>query len=330
MDLKKKRVFITGAEGFIGSHLTELLARESAHVRALCKYNSFNDWGWLEAVPCLADIEVVTGDICDSHQCLKLVKGTDLVLHLAALIPIPYSYSAPDSYVDTNVKGTLNLCHAALAAGVERFVHTSTSEVYGTAQYVPIDERHPLNAQSPYSATKIGADAIVHSFCCSFDMPGVIARPFNTYGPRQSARAVIPTIVSQLINGLMEIHLGDLQTTRDFTYVEDTCRGLMAIASMDGGLGEVFHIGSNTEISVGDLFQRIATLAGIKARIVEDPNRRRPAKSEVLRLLCDNRKLKGATGFEPRVELDEGLRRTIAWFRDETNRGRYKEQLYNV
>lgn len=330
MNLGKKRVLITGADGFIGSHLTELIVREAAHVRALCLYNSFNDWGWLEESPCLQDIEVETGNVCDPHLCRKLVKDCDVVFHLAALIPIPYSYRAPDSYVDTNVRGTLNLCQAALDAGVERFIHTSTSEVYGTAQYVPIDEKHPLNAQSPYSATKIGADAIVRSFYCAFEMPAVIARPFNTYGPRQSARAVIPTIISQLVAGRTEIELGDLTATRDFTYVEDTCRGFLAIATMDAGMGEVFHIGSNSEISVGELFERIANLAGVQARVVQNPNRLRPPGSEVFRLRCDNRKLKECTGFEPRIGIDEGLRRTIAWLRDGNHAKRYKEHLYNV
>jgi NAD dependent epimerase/dehydratase len=330
MDLRNTRVLITGADGFIGSHLTELIAREAAHVRALCLYNSFNDWGWLEECSCLKDLEVQTGNICDPHLCRKLVNECDLVFHLAALIPIPYSYRAPDSYVDTNVRGTLNLCQAALEAGVQRFIHTSTSEVYGTAQYVPMDEKHPLSAQSPYSATKIGADAIVHSYYCSFDMPAVIARPFNTYGPRQSARAVIPTIISQLLGGRTRIELGDLTATRDFTYIEDTCRGFLAVASMDGGLGEAFHIGSNAEISIRALFDRIAALSGAQADIVQSPARIRPTKSEVFRLRCDNAKLKQCTGFEPRISLDEGLRRTIAWLRNENNAKRYKEHLYNV
>ncbi|HVP49151.1 MAG TPA: GDP-mannose 4,6-dehydratase [Bryobacteraceae bacterium] len=330
MELRDKRILITGADGFIGSHLTELATKEAAHVRALVKYNSFNDWGWLEGLPCLHDIEVVTGDICDPQFCRKLAEGIDVIFHLAALIPIPYSYRSPDSYVDTNVRGTLNLCHAALAAGVRRFVHTSTSEVYGTAQYVPIDEKHPLNAQSPYSATKIGADAIVRSFFCSFELPAVIARPFNTYGPRQSARAVIPTIITQLAAGRSEVELGDLTATRDFTFVEDTCRGLMAVARLDNGMGEVFQIGSNSEISVGDLFQLIARLMASNAAIVRNSARMRPTGSEVYRLRCDNRKLCQASGFQPEVPLEEGLRRTIAWFRSDGNLKRYKEHLYNV
>jgi NAD dependent epimerase/dehydratase len=330
MDLKGKRILITGADGFIGSHLTELLAQQAAHVRALSRYNSLNDWGWLEALPCLPDIEVVTGDICDPHFCRDLAQGIDVIFHLAALIPIPYSYRSPDSYVDTNIRGTLNLCQAARAGGVHRFVHTSTSEVYGTAQYLPIDEKHPLNAQSPYSATKIGADAIVRSFFCSFELPAVIARPFNTYGPRQSARAVIPTIITQLAAGRTEVRLGDLTTSRDFTYVDDTCKGFLAISRMDSGFGEVFHIGSDSEIEVGNLVHTIARLMGSSANIVQDSDRLRPAGSEVYRLRCDNRKLKDASGFSPATPLEEGLRRTIDWFRLDENLRRYKEHLYNV
>ena len=236
IDLQKRRVLVTGAGGFIGSHLVEALVPRCGRVRALAEYNSFNDWGWLEGLPCLADVDVVTGDIRDAHLCRELLQDIDVVFHLAALIPIPYSYRAPDSFVDTNVRGTLNLCQAARANGVERFVHTSTSEVYGTAQYVPIDERHPLSPQSPYSATKIGADAIAQSFFHAFSLPVVVARPFNAYGPRQSARAVIPTIITQLAAGSHEVSLGDLTTTRDFTYVEDTCRGLLAVILAIAGL----------------------------------------------------------------------------------------------
>jgi NAD dependent epimerase/dehydratase len=330
MELRDKRILITGADGFIGSHLAELVTREAAHVRVLSRYNSFNDWGWLEGLPCLSEIEVVTGDICDPQFCRKLAERMDVIFHLASLIPIPYSYRSPDSYVDTNIGGTLNLCHAALAAGVRRFVHTSTSEVYGTAQYVPIDENHPLNAQSPYSATKIGADAIVRSFFCSFELPAVIARPFNTYGPRQSARAVIPTIITQLAAGRSEVELGDLTATRDFTYVEDTCLGMMAVARLDHGMGEVFQIGSNSEISVTDLFHLIADLMGTRAAIVQNPARMRPPGSEVYRLRCDNRKLCAASGFQPGVPFEDGLRRTIEWFQSEGNLQRYKEHLYNV
>jgi NAD dependent epimerase/dehydratase len=330
MDLKNKRILVTGADGFIGSHLVESLAREGARITALVQYNSFNSWGWLEEVNCLNDIRVEAGDIRDAHFCYELARDIEIVFHLAALIPIPYSYKAPDSYVDTNVKGTLNLCQAARIHGVERFIHTSTSEVYGTAKYVPIDENHPLNPQSPYSATKIGGDAIALSFHCGFQLPVVVARPFNTYGPRQSARAVIPTIVSQIAAGCREVRLGDLTTSRDFTFVEDTCRGFLAIAKLDGGLGEVFHIGSNQEISVGDLFALISETMKSDARVAPDAQRLRPAASEVLRLRCDNGKLRQASGFEPKIGLPEGLARTVAWFREERNLHRYKAALYNV
>jgi NAD dependent epimerase/dehydratase len=330
MDISSKRVLVTGADGFIGSHLVERLAAQGARVTALALYNSFNDWGWLEGLPCLPRIRVVSGDVRDAHFCRGLLKDIDIVFHLAALIPIPYSYLAPASFVETNVNGTLNVCQAALEAKVERLVHVSTSEVYGTARTVPMDESHPLQAQSPYSATKIGADAIAHSFFCSFGLPAVIARPFNTYGPRQSARAVIPAIISQLAAGASDIRLGDTETTRDFTYVEDTCRGLVAIAELEGELGEVFHIGSNFEISIRELAGRIAALTDPGARILEDEARMRPARSEVFRLRCDNEKLARAAGFRPAVSLEEGLRRTIEWFRRPENLKRYKTGIYNV
>lgn len=330
MTVKSKRVLVTGASGFIGSHLAELLANEGARVTALCEYNSFNDWGWLERSPFLDAIEIVTGDIRDPYFCEQAVKGAEIVFHLAALIPIPYSYRAPASFVETNVQGTLNLCQAARANGSPRFIQTSTSEVYGTAQYVPIDEKHPLSAQSPYSATKIGADAVAMSFYNAFGLPVTIARPFNTYGPRQSARAVIPTIISQLASGRDEVHLGDTRTTRDFTFVRDTCRGLMAVATMDGGAGEIYNIGSNQEISIHDLFHLIAGLMESGAKIVTDADRVRPEKSEVMRLWCDNRKLRDATGFAPSTSLIDGLRETIAWFRKPESLARYKPAIYNV
>jgi NAD dependent epimerase/dehydratase len=330
MTLDGAKVLVTGGDGFIGSHLVEQLVRQGAKVRALAQYNSFNFWGWLEDVPCLNDVEVVTGDVRDPHCCQELVKSVDVVFHLAALIPIPYSYRAPDSYVDTNVRGTLNLCQAARAAGVRRFVQTSTSEVYGSARYVPIDESHPLTPQSPYSATKIGADAVALSFFYSFDFPVVVARPFNTYGPRQSARAVIPTIIAQLAAGAQDVRLGDLSTTRDFTFVEDTCRGFLAIASMEGGAGEVFNIGSNSEISIGDLLALTGRIMGVAAVAVNEEQRIRPPVSEVQRLWCDNRKLAAATGFTPRVTLEQGLAVTAAWFRQPANLARYKAHIYNV
>jgi NAD dependent epimerase/dehydratase len=330
MSLANARVLVTGADGFIGSHLVEQLLAEGAQVRALVQYNSFNSWGWLEGLNGVSNVEVVAGDIRDAHFCLGLMSSIDVVFHLAALIAIPYSYAAADSYVDTNIRGTLNLCQAAKAVGVARFVQTSTSEVYGSARYVPMDENHPLTAQSPYSATKIGADAIALSFYYAFNLPVVIARPFNTYGPRQSARAVIPTIVAQLASGQTTVQLGDLNTTRDFTFVEDTCRGFMAVASLQGGAGEVYHIGSNSEVSMGNLFATIARVMGVNASPVVDPQRLRPAASEVQRLWCDNRKLAEVSGFAPRVTLEEGLTATARWFRDPENLARYKGHLYNV
>jgi len=329
-DLRNSRVLVTGADGFIGSHLAEQLVAAGARVRALSLYNSFNDWGWLEQAPCLKQMEVMAGDVRDAHFCDELTRGIDIVFHLAALIPIPYSYRAPDSFVDTNVKGTLYLCQAARRNGVKRFIQTSTSEVYGTAQYVPIDEKHPLQPQSPYSATKIGSDSIALSFYYAFNFPLVVARPFNTYGPRQSARAVIPSIIIQLAAGKTNICLGNLTATRDFTFVEDTCRGFIAIAEMQGGEGEVFHIGSNQEISVGGLFQLIAEIMGSNAKIVADQARFRPEKSEVQRLKCENSKLRTACGFAPKIPLREGLERTVGWFRQPDNLRRYKGDLYNV
>src|ERR1700719_1409513 len=323
MKLAGKTVLVTGADGFIGSHLVESLVQEEASVTALSQYNSLNTWGWLEDISCLDKISVVTGDIRDAHFCLQLTKNIDIIFHLAALIAIPYSHKAPDAFVDRNVKGTLNLCQGALANGVEKFIHTSTSEVYGTAQYVPIDEKHPLTPQSPYSASKMGADAIALSFHCSFSLPLVIARPFNTYGPRQSARAVIPTIITQIASGKKEICLGDLSPTRDFTFVEDTCRGFLAIAEHDDGFGEIFHIGSNHEICVGQLMALIGEIMGKEIKAVNADNRMRPEASEVRRLRCDNQKLKSAANFEPKVSLREGLARTSEWFLRDRNLTKY-------
>ena len=330
MTLENKRVLVTGADGFIGSHLVEHLVAAGAKVRALSLYNSLNDWGWLETVPVLDRISVVTGDVRDPFFCRELVQGIDIVFHLAALIPIPYSYKAPASYVDTNINGTLNLCQAALACGVQRFIQTSTSEVYGTARYVPIDESHPLSPQSPYSATKIGADSIALSFWYAFQLPVIVARPFNTYGPRQSARAVIPTTILQVADGQDEIELGDITTTRDFTFVRDTCRGFLAIAGMEGGVGQVFNIGNNDEISIGDLAVLIGDLSGKRVRVRTDPARLRPTASEVLRLRCSNEKLKQASGFVPQTTLRDGLSETIRWFLDKNNAARYKSTIYNI
>ena len=328
--LSNSRVLVTGADGFLGSHLTEQLVAAGARVRALSQYNSFNDWGWLEQVECLKQVEVITGDVRDAHFCDELTRGIDIVFHLAALIPIPYSYRTPGSFVDTNVKGTLYLCQAARQNGVKRFIQTSTSEVYGTALYVPIDEKHPLQPQSPYSATKIAADSIALSFYYSFGLPVVVARPFNSFGPRQSARAVIPSIVIQVAGGKSTISLGNLTATRDFTFAEDTCRGFLAIAEMEGGEGEVFHIGSNHEIAVGDLAMLIGETMSVNLTVVADEQRFRPEKSEVQRLKCDNSKLRNATGFAPQVPLREGLERTVRWFSKPENLRRYKGDLYNV
>lgn len=330
MDLGGKTVLVTGADGFIGSHLTEMLHAKGCKVKALSCYNSFNSWGWLEDVNCLKEIEVLSGDVRDPHFCKHIVTDVDVVFHLAALIAIPYSYVAPDSYIDTNVKGTLNICQAALEKGVSRVLHTSTSEVYGTAQYVPIDENHPLQAQSPYSASKIGADAIATSFHNAFDLPLTITRPFNTYGPRQSARAVIPTIISQIASGAMEIKLGDVSPTRDFNYVTDTCRGFIALAECDQAIGKTVNIGSNFEISVSDTLNMIKDVMKSDVTFVTDNQRIRPEKSEVFRLWCDNTLIHGLTGFEPEVNIREGIERTVDWFTDSDNLKKYKPDLYNV
>ncbi len=330
MNLRSKKILVTGADGFIGSHLTEMLVRKGARVRALTYYNSFNDWGWLEKSDCLADIEVVAGDVRDPYFCRTITKGVNVVFHLAALIAIPYSYVAPASYVDTNVKGTLNLCEAARETGCDRFIHTSTSEVYGTARYVPIDENHPLQPQSPYSASKIGADQMALSYHLAFGLPVTIARPFNTYGPRQSARAVIPTIITQIASGKKQIKLGDVSPTRDFNYVSDTCRGFVALAESEKTIGEVVNIGSGVEVSVGDTLDLIKKLMGSDVSFVEDDQRIRPKDSEVQRLCCDNTKIKTLTGFTPEYALEAGLAKTIDWFVDPANLARYKADIYNV
>jgi len=324
------RVLVTGADGFIGSHLTEMLVENGHEVKALSQYNSFNNWGWLEDASYNDDVEIVTGDIRDPHYCKYIVKDIDVIFHLAALIAIPYSYVAPDSYVDTNIKGTLNICQAAKENGNIRIIHTSTSEVYGTAQYVPIDEKHPLQPQSPYSATKIAADAMAMSFYNSFTLPVTIARPFNTYGPRQSARAVIPTIITQIANGMKEIKLGDVSPTRDFSYVEDTCRGFLALAETEKTIGQTVNIGSNFEISVGDTLNIIKELMGSDVKFVTDEQRIRPEKSEVFRLWCDNTQLEKLTGFQPQVDIRDGLQRTIDWFTSEDRLSKYKAGIYNV
>jgi len=325
-----KKVLVTGADGFIGSHLVELLVAEGFDVKALSQYNSFSHWGWLEDVPCLKDLEVVSGDIRDPHYCKHITRDVDTVFHLAALIAIPYSYVAPDSYVDTNVKGTLNICQAALENGVRRVIHTSTSEVYGTARYVPIDEKHPLQAQSPYSASKIGADAMAMSFFNAFNLPLTIARPFNTYGPRQSARAVIPTIITQIASGQKQIQLGDVTPTRDFNYVADTCRGFLDLARCEKAVGETVNISSNYEISVGDTLALIRELMGSEVEFLSDAQRLRPEKSEVFRLWGDNSRIRELTGFEPAYDIRRGLQATIDWFTRPGNLTKYKAGIYNV
>jgi len=328
--MSNETVLVTGADGFIGSHLTELLVREGYKVKALSQYNSFNHWGWLENTDCLESIEVLNGDVRDPHYCKHITRGVDTVYHLAALIAIPYSYVAPDSYVDTNVKGTLNICQAALENGVQRVIHTSTSEVYGTAQYVPIDEKHPVQPQSPYSASKIAADAMAMSFYNAFDLPLTIARPFNTYGPRQSARAVIPTIITQIASGMKSIKLGDVSPTRDFNYVEDTCRGFLALARAEQANGETVNIASNFEISVGDTLKLIGEIMGGDVEFLTDEQRLRPGKSEVFRLWGDNAKLVELTGFKPEHSIEDGLRKTVSWFLDAENLKHYKAGIYNV
>ena len=325
-----QQVLVTGADGFIGSHLTEHLLSLGYQVRALALYNSFNDWGWLDSIEPNDRLTVETGDVRDPAFCQHLCRDVGTVYHLAALIAIPYSYRAPYSYVDTNVQGTLNMVQAAMDQGVSRFIHTSTSEVYGTAQYVPINEDHPLQPQSPYSASKIGADAMAMSYFNAFDFPVTIARPFNTYGPRQSARAVIPTIISQIAGGAKEIKLGDTSPTRDFNYVTDTCRGFAALARCNAAIGETVNIGSNYEISVQDTLEMIKEMMGSDVRFIQDNQRLRPGKSEVFRLWCDNAKIEKLTGFKPEVDIRQGLKYTIDWFTEPKNLARYKTGIYNV
>jgi len=336
MNLHNKKILITGADGFIGSHLTEELIRRGHDVRAFVYYNSFGHWGWLDQLPedIKSELDVFAGDIRDPHGVRTAMKDCDVVLHLAALIGIPYSYHSPDSYVDTNIRGTLNLLQAARDLGVEKFVHTSTSEVYGTAQFIPITEEHPLQGQSPYSATKIGADQIAFSFYNSFETPVAIVRPFNTYGPRQSARAVIPTVITQIANGNNTIKLGSLSPTRDFNYVADTVSGFIAVADSDKSLGEVINLGSHFEISIGDSVALIAELMKQEITIETEEQRTRPKNSEVERLYADNRKAKELLGWSPEFAGVEGLRhgltKTIEWFSNPDNLRSYKANIYNT
>ncbi|MBD5283188.1 MAG: SDR family NAD(P)-dependent oxidoreductase [Bacteroides sp.] len=323
-----KKIVVTGADGFIGSHLTEALLAEGYEVKALAQYNSFNNWGHLEGLR-HENLEVVTGDVRDAAFCRHLLKGADTVMHLAALIAIPYSYVAPESYVDTNVKGTLNICQAALDLGLERVLVTSTSEVYGTAQYVPIDEKHPRQPQSPYSASKIGADAIAKSFHNAFGLPLTIVRPFNTYGPRQSARAFIPTVITQIANGARRIKVGDLSPTRDFNFVTDTAAGFIAIAKSDEAVGRELNIATGTEVSMRDTLETVARVMGAEVEFTVDPERLRPSKSEVFRLCGDSTELRHLTGWAPKVTLEEGLRRTAEWFLNDDHLKQYKSDIYN-
>ena len=327
-----KKILVTGADGFIGSHLTEELVKQGYEVRAFVFYNSFNSWGWIDSFPeeIKNRIEIFAGDIRDPNGVRVAMKDCDTVFHLAALIGIPFSYHSPDSYVDTNIKGTLNVLQAARLLKTERILVTSTSEVYGTAQYVPIDEKHPFQGQSPYSASKIGADRIAESFFRSFELPVTIVRPFNTYGPRQSARAVIPTIISQLLNGIEKIILGDLTPIRDFVYVKDTVNGFIEIAKSQKTIGEEINIATQSEISIGDLAQTIINIINPQAKIICDKQRIRPEKSEVKRLCGSNEKLKKLTNWQQMYSLKDGLKETIDWFSNKENLKGYKYEIYNV
>lgn len=332
MELKNKKVLITGADGFIGSHLVEKLLAEGAKVKAFVYYNSFNSWGWLDSLPknVLENIEVFAGDIRDGNGVRTAMKDCDIVFHLAALIAIPFSYHSPDSYIDTNVKGTLNIVQAAKDLGVERVLVTSTSEVYGTAQYIPIDEKHPRQPQSPYSASKIGADCIAESFYRSFGLPITIVRPFNTYGPRQSARAVIPTIITQLLTGVEEIKLGDTTPTRDLVFVKDTVSGFVEIAKSDDLIGQDCNIATQAEISVADLAYELIKQINPKAIIISDEQRLRPEKSEVFRLYGSKERITQYTDWKPYYSLAKGIEETIQWFRNPANLIKYKAEIYNI
>ncbi len=332
MNIQGKKVLLTGADGFIGSHLLEQLVAEGAEVTAFVFYNMYNSWGWLDTLPesLLKQITVFSGDVRDPNGVREAAKNQDIIFHLAALIGIPFSYHSPDSYVDTNIKGTLNVLQAARDNGCEKVLVTSTSEVYGTAQYVPIDEKHPFQGQSPYSASKIGADRIAESFFRSFETPVAIVRPFNTYGPRQSARAIIPTIITQLLNKQNTIELGSLHPARDLVFVEDTAQGFIEIAKSDNTIGQEVNIATGQEISIGDLAHMIISLINPQATIVNTENRKRPAKSEVERLLGSAEKLEQLTGWKPSTSLDHGLAKTIEWFKKTDQLSRYKSNIYNV
>jgi len=332
MNISNKKVLVTGADGFIGSHLVESLLENNCEVRAFVYYNSFNSWGWLDTFSkeVLSKIEIFTGDIRDPNGVRQAVEGIDIVFHLAALIAIPFSYHSPDSYVDTNIKGTLNILQAAKDKKCEKILVTSTSEVYGTAQYVPIDEKHPFQGQSPYSATKIAADKLAESFYRSFNLPVCIVRPFNTFGPRQSARAIIPTIILQLLPGEEEIKLGSLHPTRDFLFIKDTVAGFIEIAKSDRVIGQEINIATQSEVSIGDLAKKLVMIINPKAKIIADTGRIRPDKSEVERLLGRNEKIRSLTNWKQKFSLDAGLEETIAWFREAKNSSSYKNGIYNL
>lgn len=332
MNLQGKKVLVTGGGGFIGSHLLEELVEKGCNVRAFIHYNSFNRWGWLDYMPksFVDSIDVFTGDIRDTYGVRKAMDGIDAVFHLAALIGIPYSYHSPDTYVDTNVKGTLNILQAARDLNVERIIHTSTSEVYGTAHFVPITEEHPINPQSPYAATKSGADFLALTFHRSFELPIAVVRPFNTYGPRQSARAIIPTIITQILKGKEEIKLGALSPTRDLNYVKDTASGFVKAAEADACIGTVVNLGTGNEISIGQLANDIAELMGVTVAISCDSERIRPEQSEVERLLADNQKAKTLLNWVPEYSLKQGLQETINWFKSMACNELYKSDIYNI
>ena len=326
----KRKVLITGADGFIGSHLTEYLFSKGYEIHALSLYNSFNSWGWLEKISCLKEINVISGDVRDQNFCNKITEGIDYVFNLAALIAIPYSYTAPESYIDTNVKGCLNICQASLKNNVKRLIHTSTSEVYGTAKYVPIDESHALQPQSPYSASKIAADSLALSFYNSFKLPVSIARPFNTYGPRQSARAIIPSVIIQIAKGAKELKIGDLKPTRDFSYVTDTCEGFYSILKSSKTIGGTYNIGTNKEYSIEETVTMIKELMSSDIKIKADKKRLRPSSSEVFRLRCNAKLLEDTAGFKYKVKFKDGLKKTIQWFTDYENLSNYRSEIYNT
>lgn len=332
MDWRNKKVLVTGADGFIGSHLVEGLIAKGAAVRAFTCYNSFNSWGWLDHFPKdkLEEIEVFSGDIRDPHGVVKAMEGIDVAFHLAALIAIPFSYHSPDAYVDTNVKGTLNVLQAARAAKIERVIHTSTSEIYGTAQYVPIDEAHPSNPQSPYAATKMAADHLALSFYRSFGTPVTVLRPFNTFGPRQSARAIIPTVITQILSGKTTLELGNVEVVRDFNYVGNLVEAFLRIAEEPKAEGGVYNAGSGRGVTIKEVIEKIAEITGVGGdiKITTDPNRLRPVKSEVERLVCDASLFENLCGWKPAVSLEQGLEETCRWFKE--NLGSYKAGIYNV